>query len=651
MASTNAHAHAHAPEETSLTAPEGIYHLTDDVKPPVLHSQIVNSPNLYPSRLTTITVSFPARQATQGLAALLRRDRTDKQPEVEQQQQQQQQQHHPLPAGEREADESVSDEEHESDSDPAASSDAPPPTPGLFAPPAPAPLNGKKKPAARTTHNIRSTSSSFVTRIHTTEGLTKHLASKSGDVTFAFYNGAKSFFWYELGAGMKEPLARVTFAAFPTCHDINRHTSGSDALDLLIGFNTGDIMWYDPLSSRYVRINKGGCMTTSPITCVRWVPGHRSMFLAAHADGTINVYDKEREDGNFGIASTDTADADAGWNALEDMIVVRPPPPGPPAKGEKEKQAKNPVSHWRICRRAITDFSFSPDMRYLATTSEDGCLRIIDPSAEKLLDTYSSYFGSLTSCAWTPDSRHLATGGQDDLVSLFSLREQRLLARCQGHSSFVVAVAVDPARCDGRTIRFGSVGEDKHLVLWDFVAPPAGRQRTQTLRSGEKDALAAQPQAQDKPTSRYHPAPPRALIPVIYPSMPQFATVGFNAMSLSVSLPFAMPFPISLSTRFNDASNAVSTGIPSPLFIRLDFHSTAQPPTVRNADRPAQIVALQGDILSSLAFVPHFLLTVTRPGWVKSWQRPPERAVDMTAEKNALFARKEEAAAPEAIRA
>ncbi|KZO90507.1 WD40 repeat-like protein [Calocera viscosa TUFC12733] len=558
MTSANAH---HAPEETSLTAPEGIYHLTDDVKPPVLHSQIVNSPNLYPSRLTTITVSFPGKQASQGLAALLRRDKGDsgRQREAEEPE--------PAPAGEESGSEGShnNNNNNESDSDPLAASDTQPPTPGLFSPTSPAPPGGKKKASARTTHNIRSTSSSFVTRIHTTEGLTKHLASKSGDVTFVFYNGAKSFFWYEIGGGMKEPLARVTFAAFPTCHDLNRATSGSEALDLLIGFNTGDIMWYDPLSSRYVRINKGGCMTTSPVTCVRWVPGHRSMFLAAHADGTINVYDKEREDGNFGLAGGVDPVKDAEWNALEEMTVVRPPAPAA-AKGEKDKQARNPVSHWRICRRAITDFSFSPDMRYLATTSEDGCLRIIDPSAEKLLDTYSSYFGSLTSLAWTPDSRHLLTGGQDDLVSLFSLREQRLLARCQGHSSFVVAVAVDGARCDGRGYRFGSVGEDKQLVLWDFVAPPVTRQRTGTLK-GEKGE-------KEEKQSRYHPAPPRALIPVIYPSM---------------------------------------------------------------------IVPLQGEILSSLAFVPQYVLTVTRPGWVKSWQRPPERAVDMTAEKNALFARKEEA--------
>jgi len=132
-------------------------------------------------------------------------------------------------------------------------------------------------------------------------------------------------------------------------------------------------------------------------------------------------------------------------------------------------------------------------------------------------------------------------------------------------------------RSDGRAFRFGSVGEDKQLVLWDF-APPPGRARTQTLNRTPTGALSPKGFANEKPaeapSTRYHPAPPRALIPVIHPSM---------------------------------------------------------------------IVALQGEILSSLAFVPHFVLTITRPGFLKSWQRPTERTVDMTAEKNALFAPREPA--------
>lgn len=83
----------------------------------------------------------------------------------------------------------------------------------------------------------------------------------------------------------------------------------------------------------------------------------------------------------------------------------------------------------------------------------------------RLVDCYASYFGALTCVAWSPDGRFVLAGGQDDLITIFSPWEKRVVARCQGHSSFVSAVAFDDQRCDGRTYRFGSVGEDNKLIL------------------------------------------------------------------------------------------------------------------------------------------------------------------------------------------
>jgi WD40 repeat protein len=69
---------------------------------------------------------------------------------------------------------------------------------------------------------------------------------------------------------------------------------------------------------------------------------------------------------------------------------------------------------------------------------------------------------------WSPDGKYVLTGGQDDLVSIWSLNERQIVARCSGHDSWVTAVAFDPWRCDDKTYRFGSVGEDCKLLLWDF---------------------------------------------------------------------------------------------------------------------------------------------------------------------------------------
>lgn len=121
-----------------------------------------------------------------------------------------------------------------------------------------------------------------------------------------------------------------------------------------------------------------GCITSSPCTAVRWVPSSPTLFLASHADGTVIVYDKERDDGAFTAADpeappasvtepafpmdNDLRDAGGEWNPLYSIFVTMPPwhpatvaGTGPPVSGkpEKEKTVKNPVSHWRVARRAI----------------------------------------------------------------------------------------------------------------------------------------------------------------------------------------------------------------------------------------------------------------------------------------------------------
>jgi WD40 repeat protein len=75
-----------------------------------------------------------------------------------------------------------------------------------------------------------------------------------------------------------------------------------------------------------------------------------------------------------------------------------------------------------------------------------------------------------TQVAWSPDGRYIATGGQDDLITIFSPRESRIVARCQGHSSFVTSLAFDLNKPEGKGYRFGSVGEDGKIILVSIVS-------------------------------------------------------------------------------------------------------------------------------------------------------------------------------------
>lgn len=113
------------------------------------------------------------------------------------------------------------------------------------------------------------------------------------------------------------------------------------------------------------------------------------------------------------------------------------------------------------------------------------------------MDLYASYYGGFLCVCWSPDGKYVLTGGQDDLVSIWSVAESTIVARCQGHQSWVTAVCFDPWRCDDRNYRFGSVGEDCRLLLWDFSVGMLHRPKAVSIRStgAERDILTMLPKS------------------------------------------------------------------------------------------------------------------------------------------------------------
>ena len=62
----------------------------------------------------------------------------------------------------------------------------------------------------------------------------------------------------------------------------------------------------------------------------------------------------------------------------------------------------------------------------------------------ELVGRVRSYFGGLLCVCWSPDSKFVVVGGEDDLVTVWSLPQKRVIARGQGHKSWVSVVAFDP---------------------------------------------------------------------------------------------------------------------------------------------------------------------------------------------------------------
>ncbi|GAA5853098.1 hypothetical protein JCM3766R1_004146 [Sporobolomyces carnicolor] len=469
--------------------------------------------------------------------------------------------------------------------------------------------------SSRPSRALRGTTSSF---IRSWEGLplsqvqlrTIAEANAGRETIFGFQTMSKGVFFSEIAKGKKDPLSRIVFSAFPTCIDASQHTATHSQIDLLIGFATGDIIWIDPLTAKYTRLNKSGVITSSPVTSISWLPpissssdtaslpslassalpeNRSNLFMTSHADGTILIWDKDREDWN-GFSPRDPNGArsvasgkENEWSdpriahgeegkailGREELIVSKPP--ALDKKGQTLAAKFNPVSHWRVSRHAVNAFAVSPDQQFCATVGEDGCLRIIDFVEEKLLDSYASYFGSLTCVSWSPDGRFVVTGGQDDLLTVYAPHEQHIVAHCPGHTSWVTRVAFDPERTEERTMRFVSVGEDCKLILWDLSSAALTRPKAHVHSHHRRHSASSQLSLHRRSTSELS---------------------GGHV-------------PLSATEREGPSFH------PPP---RRDDCSVLQPITVKT---------LSNDLLSSIALLPEFIILGARGGQVSQYDRPP----------------------------
>jgi catabolite repression protein CreC len=181
--------------DSTFVAPEGVYSVTDEHKTNASQlSAVSGGPILHPTRVSTVVVKFPSHKpgGGQAFASLLgggsKDAKKDKVPSKDDAS---------LSSSDTEDPEAPSSQDHHAGNGTGTAQEQH----TIFSNPSAA--IGKKKATVRPKHNIRTTSSTFISRIQNAEGLSKTLASKQGDVTFLFYNLAKTFNWIEAGSKAK----------------------------------------------------------------------------------------------------------------------------------------------------------------------------------------------------------------------------------------------------------------------------------------------------------------------------------------------------------------------------------------------------------------------------------------------------------------
>ncbi|KAH7426915.1 hypothetical protein KP509_10G021700 [Ceratopteris richardii] len=288
--------------------------------------------------------------------------------------------------------------------------------------------------------------------------------SYDGEGTYMIFNVGDTLFISDYNSHDKDPIKAIIFSnGYPICHAFD--SESKDGHDLLVGMSSGDVysvslrqQLQDPGKKLVAAMhyNKDGTINNSRCTALAWVPQGDGLFVAAHSDGNLYVYDKSKE-----------GSGDASFPPVKEptqFLVVH-------ARSSKS----NPLARWHICQGSINGLAFSADGMFLATVGRDGYLRIFEFKTEQLICGGKSYFGALLCCAWSMDSKYILTGGEDDLVQVWSMEDRTVVAWAEGHNSWVSGVAFDSfwkppseGNADGSAYRFGSVGQDTQLLLWDL---------------------------------------------------------------------------------------------------------------------------------------------------------------------------------------
>lgn len=165
------------------------------------------------------------------------------------------------------------------------------------------------------------------------------------------------------------------------------------------------------------------------MTCIKWVPGSNNLFLVSHSSGQLYLYNEE-------LLCGTTAPHYQSFKSGDGYAIYTC----------RTRSTRNPLYRWVIGTEGccINEFAFSPCGTNLAVVSQDGFLRVFNYNTMELVGSARSYFGGFLCVCWSPDGRYVVVGGEDDLVTIWSFHEKRVVARGQGHHSWVSVVAFDP---------------------------------------------------------------------------------------------------------------------------------------------------------------------------------------------------------------
>ncbi len=134
----------------------------------------------------------------------------------------------------------------------------------------------------------------------------------------------------------------------------------------------------------------------------------------------------------------------------------------------------------------ISSLHFSPDNRWLMSTSWDGSIRLWDVGTGLMVKKFKGHKGAVHTAIFSQDGKYVYSAGADRVIRVWDVATSKIIRELEGHNGEVTSVLLSP---DNKMLISHSV--DGATKFWDLNS---GREFFEHIHFGEKEWMVKNPE-------------------------------------------------------------------------------------------------------------------------------------------------------------